>query len=173
MWLNAIYKSLGYYENNQIPTIPLKLERRCQVNPAYQSNHEEKWDQPVLWACAIWSPDRTKIGTIVPFRTFSRIKWASTSMCLVLSWRTESDESIIADLLSQNNWNECRTNSPNSSRREQSQIISQDTWAIAWYSTSVDDLAVTFCFFPFHDIKWRLRKVTHLEVDRLLVLFSA
>ena len=52
---------------------------------------------------AVWSDEGTKDGTIMPYRIFSRIKCISTSICLDRSWRTESDASIIADLLSQNN----------------------------------------------------------------------
>ena len=41
---------------------------------------------------ASWSLELTKLIVMHLDATFSLIKWQSTSMCLVLSWKTELDE---------------------------------------------------------------------------------
>ena len=93
-------------------------------------------------------------GMIILNRTFSWIKCISTSICLDHSCKKKSEESIIADLLSQNNWDEPFSVKPNSLSIYQAQRISHVPWSIAWYLASVKDLKTTACFLLFHGIRW-------------------
>ena len=103
---------------------------------------------------AVCFREGTKLGEITPDRTFSRIKWISTSICFVLSWRTESDDNMIADLLSQKRVDESITGNPNSWRRERSQSSSHVPWAMTRYSASAEERETTAFFLLFQEVRW-------------------
>ena len=118
---------------------------------------------------ASWSFELTKLVAIHPDAIFSLMKWQSTSMCLVLSWKTGLDAICKAAWLSQMSFICSPFPNLNSWRRCLSHMSSHVAKAIARYSASALDLATTCCFLLFQDIRLPPMKTQYPEVERLSV----
>ena len=102
---------------------------------------------------ASWSFELTKLVVTHPDAIFSLMKWQSTSMCLVFSWKTKLDAICKAAWLLQMSFICSSFPNLNSRRRCFSYMSSHVARVIARYSTSALDLATTSCFSLFQDIR--------------------
>jgi len=121
---------------------------------------------PFVKMSAIWRPEEMNGREMTPRRYSSRMKWQSTSMCLVRSWKTGFSVIRIALVLSA--WRGvgecCGKSRSESSPRTQS--ISAQASDMARYSASVEDLETLACFLHFQDINASPRYIHHPVVER-------
>ena len=103
---------------------------------------------------ASWSFELTKLVATHPDAIFSLMKWQSTSICLVLSWKTELDAICNAAWLSQTSFICSSFSNLNSWRSCLNHMSYHVAKAIARYSASALDLATTSCFLLFQDIDY-------------------
>ena len=98
---------------------------------------------------ASWSFELTKLVATHPDAIFSLMKWQSTSICLVLSWKTGLDAICNAAWLLQMSFICSSFPNRNSWRRCFNHMSSHVAKTIARYSASALDLATTTCFLLF------------------------
>ena len=96
----------------------------------------------------------------------SRIKWQSTSICLVCSWKIGFSVIMIAQVLSA--CNEVGENcvNPSFERSPRSHKISEQAEDIALYSAFVEDRETRSCFLHFQEMRELPRYMHQLVVDR-------
>jgi len=94
------------------------------------------------------------------------VKNTSTSMCLVLLWKTGLWAMETALWLSQKITGVVKETC-NSISKVWIQVNSVEVWAILRYSAFVLNLTITFCLRDHQDIKFRPRKMAVPEVKRL------
>ena len=95
-----------------------------------------------------------------PAWVFSRRKWQSNSMCLVLSWKTGLAAMWKAAWLSQKRTEALGWGMQKSWRRDKSQVSSQVAIDIARYSASAKERETTVCFLDLQEIKESPKKNT-------------
>ena len=98
---------------------------------------------------ARWSFELAKLVATYPDAIFSLMKWQSTSICLVLSWKTGLDAICNAVWLSQTNFIYSSFPNLNSWRSCLNHMSSHVAKAITRYSVSALDLTTTSCFLLF------------------------
>ena len=116
---------------------------------------------------ASWSIELRKLVATHPNAIFSLMKWQSTSICLVLSWKTGFDAICNAAWLSHTSFICSSFPNLNSWRSCLNRMSSHVAKAIARYSASALDLTTTSCFLLFQDIKLPPIKTQYPEVERL------
>lgn len=123
---------------------------------------------PVVW----WLFDTWNFF-IIPTKIFSLIKWQSTFICLVRSWKTGFATVCKAAWSSQNIKALFGCGICKSLIKENNQVISQAVLAMALYSTLADDLDIVDCFLDFNNIslEWKIR-ITWKKIILVLVIPS-
>ena len=103
-----------------------------------------------------------------PERTCWRMKWQSTSMCLVLSWKTGLFAIYITLVLLALRGVAPRIGIPSSWRRRRSQTIILLAEDMDLYSASAEDLETVACFLHVQEMREEPRNI-HQPVVNLLV----
>ena len=115
---------------------------------------------------ANWLKEETWGRVIFSAATCWRMKWQSISICFVLSWKTGLLAILVALVLSPWRGVELPTGTPNSQRRQRSQMISALADDIARYSALAEDFDTMVCFLHFHEIRDSPRNI-HQPVANL------
>jgi len=110
--------------------------------------------------------DITNLVVILPATMASRIKWQSTSICLVRSWNTGFCDIWRADWLSQ--WRDIGVgwDTPRLSSKALSLVNSHVVMAIDRYSASAEERETMCCFLVFQDTGELPRKTIQPVSDR-------
>jgi len=114
-----------------------------------------------------WSLELTNLVLMSPDTIFSRMKWQSISMCLVLSWKTRLELIWRAAWLSHISVIGLTSPNCNSLSNCLSQTSSQVAEAMTLYSAFGLDFATTFCFLLFQEIKLPPMETQYLDVGLL------
>ena len=159
-----------YTINTLYSTLPLKLEAGAYTSYALsllQMNLILRPLRDLVKMSASWSFELTKFVATHPDAIFSLMKWQSTLICLVLSWKTGLYAICNAAWLSQMSFIYSFFPNLNSRRRCLNHMSSHVAKAIARYSALALDLATASCFSLFQDIKLLPIKTQYPEVERL------
>jgi hypothetical protein len=97
--------------------------------------------------------------------THSRIKWKSTSMCLVRAWKTGLEDRYVAPMLSHQRTGGWFWEIPNSLSRDCTHIISAVALAIVVYSALVLLRDIVACLRALQAIKFNPKNIACLPVD--------